>query len=198
MKTLKSIFIITVLLLIISCNKKEEKGRFNYPMIKSKISLNEEQTEKFDKITTEHTALAKKAWMDNKDNNELITKAQKEVFDTQDEKIKAILSTAQYNTYLTEVTIERKGRERYTMEVIKNELGLDSIQSKQYNLTNEAFFTTLLDNHDNYHGKPDVFKQYHKEIDVSRRATFQKIMTPEQYTKYIQLIEKYEIGKSEH
>lgn len=83
------------------------------------------------------------------------------------------------------------------MKLIKKELDLDSLQSVKYDAANETFFTVLRDNHDNYHGKLDVYMQYHKEIDVSRRAAFEKMMTEEQFNKYLKLIEEYKVGKIE-
>jgi len=197
MKLIRKILIIAILTIVVSCSKKESKGRFNYPMIKSKIALTKEQTTKFDKITTEYTEKAKQAWLDANGNKEAALAAQKLVFAEQDAKIKAFISDKQYETYFTEVNIERGGRESYNMKLIKAELGLDSLQSVKYDAANETFFTVLRDNHDNYHGKLDVYMQYHKEIDVSRRAAFKKMMTEEQFNKYLKLIEEYKVGKIE-
>jgi len=197
MKIISKIVIIAILTIVVSCNKEESKGRFNYPMIKSKIALTKEQTTKFDKITTKYTEKAKQAWIDANGNKEAALAAQKIVFAEQDAKIKAFLEDKQYETYFTEVNIERGGREKYNMSLIKKELDLDSLQSVKYDAANETFFTVLRDNHDNYHGKLDVYMQYHKEIDVSRRAAFEKMMTEEQFNKYLKLIEEYKVGKIE-
>lgn len=197
MKTLKSILIVIALVLFVSCNKADN-GRFNYPLIKSKLQLTKKQDKSFDAITTKYTALAKQAWMDGNGDMNAVKEAQKSIFAEQDEQMKAVLNDKQFKLYFEEVNIERKGREKHNMELIKAELKLDSIQAVQYDLANEAFFKTLIDNHDNYHGKPDVFKAYHKEIDVSRRAAFEKIMSAEQYNLYLVLAKKYKIGESEH
>ncbi|WP_289044467.1 hypothetical protein [uncultured Olleya sp.] len=197
MKIISKIVIIAILTIVVSCNKEESKGRFNYPMIKSKIALTKEQTTKFDKITTKYTEKAKQAWIDANGNKEAALAAQKIVFAEQDAKIKAFLEDKQYEIYFTEVNIERGGREKYNMSLIKKELDLDSLQSVKYDAANETFFTVLRDNHDNYHGKLDVYMQYHKEIDVSRRAAFEKMMTEEQFNKYLKLIEEYKVGKIE-
>lgn len=92
---------------------------------------------------------------------------------------------------------ERKGREQHNMNLIKAELGLDSIQNAKFDLINEAFYTTLIDNHDNYHGKPKVYEQYYKEIDVNRKVAFKELMTDDQYNNYLELVKKYNFGKSE-
>ena len=201
MKSVSKILIIAiltiVLTIVVGCSKKESKGRFNYPMIKSKISLTKEQTTKFDEITTEYTEKAKQAWIDANGNKEAALAVQKLVFAEQDAKIKAFLEDKQYATYFTEVNIERGGREKYNMSLIKKELDLDSLQSVKYDAANETFFTILRDNHDNYHGKLDVYMQYHKEIDVSRRAAFKAMMTEEQFNTYLKLIEEYKVGKIE-
>lgn len=197
MKTLKNIFLTFALIVLVGCNE-EEKGRFNYPFIKSKIDLSEEQTEKFDEITKEYTSMAKKAWIDSNGDEDAADKAQKIIFAEQDAEIKKVLNDKQYSTYFKEVNIERKGREEHALELIKNDLKLDSTQTVKYDLVNETFFTTLRNNHDNYHGKPDVYLQYYKEIDVSRKKAFKVLMTEEQYTTYLKLVEKYNIGKSEH
>ncbi|QXP65959.1 hypothetical protein [Polaribacter sp. AHE13PA] len=197
MKLINKILIIAILTIVVGCSEKESKGRFNYPMIKSKIALTEEQTTKFDKITTEYTEKAKQAWLDANGNKEAALAAQKIVFAEQDAKIKAFIEDKQYATYFTEVNIERGGREKYNMSLIKKELDLDSLQSVKYDAANETFFTVLRDNHDNYHGKLDVYMQYHKEIDVSRRAAFKKMMTEEQFDTYLKLVDEYKVGKIE-
>ena len=76
----------------------------------------------------------------------------------QDAIIKKVLNEAQFIIYTNEIKIERDGREKYNMKIIRLELALDSIQSVQYDLANEAFYTLLIENHDNYHGKPDVYR----------------------------------------
>ena len=83
------------------------------------------------------------------------------------------------------------------MTLIRDELALDSAQSAQYDLANEPFYTLLIENHDNYHGKPDVYVQYYAEIDVSRQEAFRRLMTADQYRKYLQLAKEYELGESE-
>ena len=197
MKLISKILIIAILTIVVGCSEKESKGRFNFPMIKSKIALTKEQTTKFDKIATAYTAQAKQAWIDAKGDRDAALAAQKIIFAEQDAKIKEILDEKQYVTYFKEVNIERSGREKHNMALIKNELDLDSLQSVKYDLVNETFFTVLRENHDNYHGKLDVYVQYHKEIDVSRRVAFKKMMTEEQFDTYLKLIDKYKVGKIE-
>ncbi|AFM06128.1 hypothetical protein Fleli_3822 [Bernardetia litoralis DSM 6794] len=196
MKLINKILILAILTIFVSCSKKENRGRFNYPMIKSKISLTEEQASNFDEITKEYTQQAKQAWIDNADKT-IARSTQKIIFAEQDAKIKEILNNEQYEIYFKEVNIERTGREKHNMTLIKEALQLDSLQAIKYDLVNTAFFTTLSDNHDNYHGKPEVYKTYFKEIDVSRKEALKKILTNEQYNNYLKLAEKYQLGKIE-
>lgn len=197
MKTLKFSILIISVVLFTSCSKNEARGRFNYPFIKSKLELTKEQVNTFDNITNLYTSKAKQAWMDSNGDIEKAKEAQKIIFKEQDLKLKEILNKSQYKTYITEVTIERSGREQHNMNLIKSELSLDSIQNAKFDLINEAFYTTLIENHDNYHGKPKVYEQYYKEIDLNRKEAFKGLMTDDQYTKYLELLKNFEFGKSE-
>lgn len=185
-----------LILLIASCNG-HKRERFNYTLIKSKLDLIPEQVEKFDEITTSHTQKARKAYESNKGNHEEVKNAVAAIFQEQDAKIKAILSEEKFAIYAKEIKIEREGREKYNMTLIRNKLELDSVQTVKYDRANEAFYQLLLDNHDNYHGKPDVYLQYYQEIDVNRQEAFKKLMTETQYEKYQKLAEEYKLGKSE-
>ena len=178
------------------CKKKD--GRFNYELIKSKLDINSKQEKVFDELTTKFTTQAKDAWLNGNGDMEAVKKAQKLIFATQDAEIKKLLSEEQFAIYFNEIKIEREGREKYNMNLIKNELKLDSAQVVKYDLANEAFFKTLYDNHDNYHGKPAVFKEYHKEINKSRKDVFNKLMTKEQFKLYETLYKQYGVGESEH
>ncbi len=162
------------------------------------MELTSEQASQFDNITQTYSKKARAAYEGNSGNKEAAMKAVNTVFQEQDAKIKEILDADNYKIYASEIKIEREGREKYNMKLIKQELNLDSAQNAQFDLTNEAFYTTLIDNHDNYHGKPDVYLQYYAEIDVNRRDAFKKFMSDTQYQKYLSLVEKYGIGKSEH
>lgn len=185
-----------VILLVASCGG-HKRERFNYTLIKSKLDLTEEQTAQFDKITSSYTKKARKAYESNRANREEAKKAVSAVFADQDQKVKTLLDERQFEIYQTEINIEREGREKHNMTLIRDALALDSTQVAQYNLANEAFYTLLIENHDNYHGKPDVYLQYYEEIDVSRQDAFKNLMTEAQYQQYLSLKEKYKIGKSE-
>ncbi|MDW7695730.1 hypothetical protein R9C00_24645 [Flammeovirgaceae bacterium SG7u.111] len=174
-----------------------KRERFNYTLIKSKLSLSEEQVGKFDEITSNYLKKAREAYESNSGNREEVKKAVEAVFQEQDRLIGEVLNEDQFAIYTKEIKIEREGREKYNMTVIRDQLGLDSAQTVQYDLANEAFYTLLIENHDNYHGKPDVYLQYYAEIDVSRQEAFQKLMNKNQYGKYQELAEEYKIGKSE-
>ncbi len=196
MKKTLNLCILVLFVLMASCGAKRE--RFNYTLIKSKMELTSEQASQFDNITQTYSKKARAAYEGNSGNKEAAMKAVNTVFQEQDAKIKEILDADNYKIYASEIKIEREGREKYNMKLIKQELNLDSAQNAQFDLTNEAFYTTLIDNHDNYHGKPDVYLQYYAEIDVNRRDAFKKFMSDTQYQKYLSLVEKYGIGKSEH
>lgn len=185
------------LFLLLSCNE-QKKERFNYTLIKSVMEITKEQTEKFDAVTATYTKLGKETYEKYHEDKERLAQELKKVGMQQDAEIKSILNQEQYLIYEREIKIEREGREKHNMKLISEVLGLDSAQIIRFNLANEAFYTTLIDNHDNYHGKPDVCLEYYKELDLSRKAAFEKLMTPEQYSKYLKLADQYNIGKSEH
>ena len=189
----------TIIFLAVACKEQPTKGgrRFNYTVIKDSLYLTADETKKFDEITESYTRQLRanrEKYKDDKDK----AKAESEVItQKQDEEIKILLGAEKFEIYQREVAIERKGREKHNLELIKTDLGLDSTQQAKYDMANEAFFKTLRDNHDNYHGKPDVYQQYYTELDVSRKEAFKQLMTPQQYEQYIQLTEKYKIGKFE-
>ena len=187
-----------MLLVAIACSSQEQGGPFDYPLVKSKLKLSAQQGQQFDEITAAYMKKLK-AVFENPEGgrNEKMTKA-KEVSALQDKEIQSILSPEQFEVYQIEMKIEREGREKHNMGLIRNELALDSTQTVKFNMANQAFYTTLIDNHDYYHGKPDVYLQYYKEIDLSRQKVFKEIMTEEQYTLYKSLEKTYHIGKSEH
>ena len=188
--------IIALILLIAACEGTKQE-RFNYTLIKSKLNLAESQVAAFDEITSTHTQKARKAYESNKGNREKVKQEVRKVFKDQDQLIKALLDEDQYATYIREIKIEREGREKHNMTLIKEALELDSAQAARYDLANEAFFTLLIDNHDNYHGKPEVYRQYYAQIEVSRQAAFRSLMTTSQYIKYLELAREHKLGKSE-
>ena len=196
MKHLSKTLSVLALLMLVACGPKRE--RFNYTMIKSKMDLNEEQTKQFDELTSAYLIKARNAIESNMGNKEESRAALKAVFSEQDQKIEQVLSAEQFAIYTHEIHIEREGREKYNSTLIRNELDLDSMQLVKFNQANEAFYTTLYDAHDNYHGKPDVYRLYYKEIDKSRREAFKSFMTEDQFIKFEQLAIEYELGVSEH
>ena len=194
-KYLNFLVICILALTVVSCGPKRE--RFNYTLIKSKMeNLTEEQVDQFDEITDSHLSKARSVFHQDGDQKEKMQKVA-QIWVEQDDKIKRILTEEQFAIYAKEIKIEREGREKYNTTLIRDELGLDSTQTVQYNLANEAFYKLLIDNHDNYHGKPDVYLQYYAEIDVSRKEAFQQLMNEEQYARYLELAEEYKLGKSE-
>jgi hypothetical protein len=196
MKT-KLFTILGFCLLLISCSE-QKKERFNYTLIKSMMNVTSEQAEKFDAVTATYTKLGKETYEKFHTNKEQLAQELQKVGMQQDAEIKSILNDEQYLIYEREIKIEREGREQHNMKLISEALALDSAQRIKFTLANEAFYTTLIDNHDNYHGKPDVYLEYYKELDVSRKAAFKKLMTEDQYSNYLKLADQYNIGKSEH
>ena len=193
-KTIGRIFY--VILLLYACSSPQQE-RFNYALIKSKLDMTENQVTQFDRITTSHSKKAREAYESNRGNREEVRKAVMAVFKEQDRQIHALLDEDQFAIYAKEIKIEREGREKHNMILVRDKLGLDSAQIVKYDLANEAFYTLLIDNHDNYHGKPDVYRQYYAEIDVNRQEAFRKLMTEDQYDKYLELAEEYKLGESE-
>lgn len=187
---------VAVCLLVSSCGNPR-KGPFDYEGIKEKLSLDSDQSEGFDEITSKYMKQLRAVFEGDGNREEKMNLA-KLVSAKQDSEIEKLLNTDQFAIYQFEIKIERGGREKYNMSLIRDELDLDSAQIMKFNLANEAFYTTLRDNHDYYHGKPDVYLQYYKEIDLSRQKVFREILSPEKYKAYQKLEERYKIGKSEH
>lgn len=187
-----------LVLLLFACGKEKSKSRFNYTLIKEKINIQDDQVEQFDQITEEYAVLGYKTYNENKDDRTVLMEKLKVLGNEQDAEIKKILTEKQYLIYKEEIEIERSGREKHNVKLIKAELNLDSTQALQYDQANAVFYKSLVDNHDNYHGKPDVYRQYYDELDKSRRAALQDVLTEEQFQEYLTLVEKYNVGKSEH
>ncbi len=194
----KLTYLLAICFLTLACSSKKHKGPFNYELIKSKLQLTPSETERFNEIIEEYTKkLIANFRTSGKTRSEKMAQA-KELSSQQDSLIKLLLSKEKFAIYKTEIGIERKGRDRHNMDLIKDQLGLDSLQTKKFEAANKAFYTTLVENHDYYHGKPDVYLQYYKEIDVNRQNLFEKILNKEQLETYNKLKSEYKIGQSEH
>jgi|GEM_PF-1723714 len=183
---------------LVSCKEeKRQRGRINYTQIKEKAGISGATAEQFDKITEEYGQKSRELFENNKKNNKETTQEEREqLAQEQDEQIKTILSEEQYVIYAEEIKIERTGREKYNMGLIRDALALDSTQGIAFDQANAAFYKTLRDNHDSYHGKPDVYKQFYAELDESRKTAFKSILSEDQYQKYLTLAEQYQLGKS--
>jgi hypothetical protein len=193
----KFILIIAVALFITSCGeeKKGGRGRINYDLIKEKAGITGATAQEFDKITADFGEQMRELNEKNKANNVKMTDEERAAFFAQqDEKIKGILTAEQYATYEAEIKIERKGREQHNIALIKEELALDSAQAEMYDKAQAVFYKAMRDNHDYYHGKPDVRQQFYNELDVSRKAVLKEQLTEEKYNKYLELAAKYKLG----
>lgn len=203
MKTTNAIltfFVLALFVLAMGCKGEQQKGgrkggRINYTLIKDSMKLDATTAEKFDELTESYGKKSKETYESLKEDKAKAEEASKQIMAEMDAEIKKIVDPAQYAIYEREIAIERKGREKHNMELIKTALVLDSTQTSKFDLANEAFYTTLRANHDNYHGKPDVYQKYYEELDVNRKSAFQQLMTPQQYEQYLSLVEKYGIGK---
>ncbi|SEC24140.1 hypothetical protein SAMN04489761_2463 [Tenacibaculum sp. MAR_2009_124] len=194
----KLTYLLAISLLILSCSSKKHEGPFNYNLIKNKLNLTLSEIEEFDKIIGEYNGkLVANFQTSGRSKSEKMKNA-KEISSIQDSLIKLLLSKEKYSIYKTEIDIERKGRDQHNMNLIKAQLSLDSLQTKKFEAANKAFYTTLIGNHDYYHGKPDVYLQYYKEIDANRQNLFEKMLTKEQLNTYNKLKSEYKIGQNEH
>ena len=194
---MKKLFIGLAVAVILACNPAP-KGRFNYPYIKSLLSLNADQESKFDDITSDYLGQGYELYNNHNGSEAELHQKLGELGAKQDGEIKTFLTAEQFEIYAREMKIEREGREQYNVQLIKNELNLDSAQTVTFNQVNAVFYKTLIDNHDNYHGKPDVYQEYYKELDKSRKAAMKKLLSEEKFKQYEKLVEQYNIGKSEH
>ena len=191
------VFLLLICMTVIACSKKEG-GPFNYNLVKSKLQLDEAQEVAFDEVVDRYMLQLKDMFQNGKGSQEEKMSKAKNISALQDKEIEGILSEEQFVIYQKEIAIERKGREIHNMSLILEELNLDSTQTDLYKSANEAFYTTLRNNHDFYHGKPDVYLKFYHEIDESRQLVFKEILTEEQYALYQKLADKYKIGQSEH
>jgi hypothetical protein len=193
----KFILVIAVATLFASCaeEKKGGRGRINYDLIKEKAGITAATAQEFDKITADFGEQMRTLNEKNKANNVKMTDEERAAFFAQqDAKIKGILTAEQYAIYDAEIKIERKGREQHNLGLIKEELALDSATAEMFDKTQAVFYKAMRDNHDYYHGKPDVRQQFYNELDVSRKAALKENLTEEQYNKYLQLAAQYKLG----
>ncbi len=194
----KMILILAVAVFMASCGeeKKGGRGRINYDMIKEKAGITGSVAEEFDKITADFGQQMRDLNEKNKANNIKTSDEEKAKFSAaQDEKVKGILTAEQYAIYEAEIKIERAGREQHNIGLIKEELALDSAQAVGYDQAHAVFYKTMRDNHDSYHGKPDVYQQFYQELDVSRKAALKQVLGDDKFNQYVQLADKYELGK---
>ena len=196
MRKIKNVMVALVCVLMLACGKKEE--RFNYTMIKEKMQLEQEKVDAFDEITDRYMKKAHDNFNENKGNREVALQNLQRIFADQDEEIAKLVSEQQFDIYAAEISIEREGREKYNMMLIEKNLALDSIQTVKFQTANTAFYTALFNEHDNYHGKPDVYRQYYDELNKSRETAIQNILSEAQFKHYQELYNEYKIGKSEH
>ena len=74
------------------------------------------------------------------------------------------------------------------MAKIKSEVGLSDQQMQIVNAANNAFEKAFSDAHDVYHGNTDLAKEYWNKFDAQRKAAIEKSLTPEQVTKFLDIV----------
>lgn len=192
-----SILFIAFSILIMACGgEKKQRGRIDYDLIKEKAGITGELSKEFDKITADFGKQMSELHDKNKANNVQTTDEERAaITQSQDEKIKKILSAEQYAIYDEEIKIERSGREKHNISLIREALEMDSTQTAGYDQAQAVFYKTLRDNHDSYHGKPEVYQQFYTELDESRKAALKALLSEEQFNKYLQLADQYNLGK---
>jgi len=118
--------------------------------------------------------------------NEEITKQQAE-------EMSKVLSPEQMEIFNKFVDENSRKRPRYNDELlakIQKEAQLSDEQMKVVNAANDAFEKSFNDAHDVYHGNNDLAKEYWEKFDTQRKAVIKKTLSPEQYTKFEEVVKE--------
>ncbi|KAB1229229.1 hypothetical protein [Chryseobacterium viscerum] len=198
MKSIKTlIFALALGAVTVSCSGDKKKG-IDYNQFKTEVKLTPEQEKSFDEITKKYQDLqeqnfqAAKAQGGNMDRVALGIKNE-ELRAQQSIEIATVLDTPQmekFNKFVDENARKRPRYDNALLEKIKTEAQLSDDEFKVVNAANDAFEKAFNDAHDVYHGNNDLAKQYWEKFDVQRKLAIQKVLSPEHYVKFEDIVKE--------
>jgi len=193
MKKLAIAFV--VIFTTLSCTNDSKKRRgIDYTIIKTELSLNEEQTKKFDEIVAKYKKIAEEsraASGDSKPDRVEMFKKMEERTIQQTNEMASFLNEEQLQKYTEFVAKNTRKRPRYSDELLtklKTELNLSEQQAKVLEASNNAFEKAFQDAHDIYHGNSDLAKEYWVKFDTERKNAIQSFLSEEQFTQFLELV----------
>lgn len=196
MKSIKKVLLVIVMgVVFIACSGDKKKG-IDYGQFKTEVKLTPEQEKSFNEITTKYQTMqeqnfqAAKAQGGNMDRVALGIKNE-ELRGQQSLEMAKVLDTPQmekFNKFVDENSRKRPRYDNTLLERIKNEAGLTEDEFKVVNAANDAFEKAFNDAHDVYHGNNEIAKEYWVKFNSQRKAAIQKALTPEQYTKFEEIV----------
>lgn len=194
---IKTLVVALVTLLVTSCSGDKKKG-IDYNQFKAEVQLTPDQVKSFDEITKKYKDLqeqnfqAAKAQGGNMDRVALGIKGE-ELRTQQALEMAKVLNAPQmekFNKFVDENARKRPRYDNALLEKIKTKAQLSEDEFKVVNAANDAFEKAFSDAHDVYHGNNDLAKEYWEKFDTQRKAAIQKVLTPEHYTKFVEIVKE--------
>lgn len=193
---LKSAFIVTMALAVVSCSKENKRRSIDFSEFKKEITLTPEQEKNFDEITAKYQKFqeqnfeAAKAQGGKMDRVALGIKNE-ELRNRQAAEMAKVLDAGQmakFNKFVDEHSRKRPRYNNELLEKIKTGAQLTDEQFKVVNAANDAFERSFNDAHDVYHGNNDLAKEYWIKLDNQRKEAIKKALSPEQYSQYLEIV----------
>ncbi len=194
----KSIYIAAFALsvLLTSCGEEQKKKGIDFNEAKKELTLTADQEKKYDEIVAKYQKIADEsraaATADGaKPDRVEMFKQMEERNKQQAKEMAEFLDQSQLEKYNVFVDQNARKRPRYNDELlakIKSEVVLDENQAKMLEAANNAFERSYQDAHDLYHGNGELAKEYWDKFDVQRKSAIEKVLTPEQNVKFLELV----------
>ena len=193
---LKTAFFAVVTFSIVSCSKENKRRSIDFAEFKKEVTLKPEQEKSFDEITSKYQKIQKqnfeaaKAQGGKMDSVALGIKGE-ELRAQQATEMAKVLDADQmtkFNAFVDENSRKRPRYDNALLEKIKTGAQLTDEQFIVVNASNDAFEKAFNDAHDVYHGNNDLAKEYWIKFDTQRKEAIKKVLSPEQYTQYLDVV----------
>lgn len=199
---------------VVSCQKKEDKPAgqnetkkeepadkkrkpLDFAPVKAELKLDAEKEKQFDEITAKFQKMREESFQATKQSGKMDRVAlgikNEEISKQQAEEMSKVLSPEQMEIFNKFVDENSRKRPRYNDELlakIQKEAQLSDEQMKVVNAANDAFEKSFNDAHDVYHGNNDLAKEYWEKFDTQRKTVIKKTLSPEQYTKFEEVVKE--------
>ena len=201
----KSFIAAALSLVIMSCSGDNKKRGADYSKFKTEVTLTPEQEKSYDEITTRYQNQstqnyeAAKAQGGQMDRVALGIKGE-ELRNKQAEEMAKVLDASQMEKFNQFVDANSRKRPRYNNELlakIKTEVALSEDQFAMLNAANDAFEKSFNDAHDVYHGNSELAKEYWAKFDNQRKEAVKTVLSPEQNTKFLELVKDQKLKERE-